>query len=86
MPVKTEQLMKEKRKIILDIIFENIIPTSPSKLYWDINMLTAEVRKHNIDDRIHITRYDIKRIVNSISKNKKVNLHMINNNLFISFS
>jgi len=86
MPVRTKQLVKEKRKIILDILFEDIIPDSSPKMYWSMEMLTAQVRRHNIDEKIRITKYDIKRVINSVSNNNKINLHIINNNLYATFS
>lgn len=87
MPVNRKQLVKEKKKIILDIIFENIMPHSTPDLFWNIDMLTAEVRRHNIDEKIRVNKYDIKKIIKSLSNsNDKVNLHLINNNIFVTFS
>jgi len=87
MPTKIKNLKKEKRKIILDIIFENIIPTTSSNMFWSLDMLTAETRRHNIDDGLRINKYDIKRIVISLSKtNDKVDMHLINSNIYFTFS
>lgn len=79
--------MKEKRKIILDIIFENIIPNTAPNVFWNLHMLTAEVRRHNLDNRIRINTFDIKKIIENLEKtNDKVDIHLINNEIYITFS
>lgn len=86
MPVRNKNLVKEKRKIIIDIIFENIIPQSTPNIFWNVEMLTAEIRRHNIDEKIRVNKFDVKKIIKSLASNDQVNLHIINNNLFITFS
>lgn len=86
MPVKRKNLVKEKRRIILDIIFENIIPQSTPSIFWNVEMLTAEIRRHNIDEKIRVNRFDVKKIIKSLANNDQIHLHIINNNLFVTFS
>lgn len=87
MPVNNKLLHREKKKIILDIIFEDIIPNTNEKMFWSVDMLTAEVRRYNIDDKIRISRLDLKQVIKKLDKtNDKVKMHLINNDMFITFS
>ncbi len=86
MPVKAKNLVKEKRKIMLDIIFENIIPYTTPETFWNVDMLTAEIRRHNIDEKIRVNKFDVKKIIKSLTNNDQVTLHIVNNNLFVTFS
>jgi len=87
LPIKKANLIKkEKKNIILDILFENIIPNTDSQMFWGLDMLTAEIRKHNVDVQLHINKLDVKRIVGNLSKKRKdITLHMVNNNIYFKF-
>ncbi len=86
MPTKVNSLKKDKRRIILDILFENVIPISGDK-YWGMDMLLAEIRKHNIDTTLKIGMFDVKNILTSLAKKRKdIDLHMINNTLYFKFT
>lgn len=89
MPIKSNQLKKERKKIITDIIFENIIPSINfnNDLYWSIDSLTAEIRKHNIDKNMRINRYEVKKVIQKLSKtNEKITIKLINGDIFIRFN
>jgi len=86
MPTKRSNLVKQKKNIIHDIIFENIIPNTNSETFWELSMLTQEIRKHNIDMQIRINKYDVKKVMNKLTtKRKDISLHLINNNLYFKF-
>ncbi len=86
MPTKRSNLVKQKKNIIHDIIFENIIPNTNPETFWALDMLTSEIRRHNIDTQIRINKYDVKKVMNKLTtKRKDITLHIINNNLYFKF-
>lgn len=87
MPIRKSSLIKkEKKNIITDIIFDDIIPNSNPETYWGLDMLTAEIRKYNIDEQLHINKIDVKRTLSILAKKRKdIELHLINNNLYFRF-
>ncbi len=86
MPTRKNNLVKQKNSIILDIIFDNIIPNTNPNTFWGLDMLTAEIRKNNIDVQIRINKFDVKKIMSKLSKQRKdVTLHLVNNDLYFKF-
>lgn len=86
MPIKIENLIKEKKRIIHDILFENIMPNA-GDIYWGLDMLLAEIRKNNIDEHLHINKFEIKKMISDLAnKRKDITMYIINNNLYFKFN
>ncbi len=85
MPSRIDKLKKEKKAIIHDIIFNNIIPNVDDS-YWELSMIVAEIRKHNIDKKMTITNMEVSRILTKLINKKHVSTSLINSVLYYKFN
>jgi len=85
MPAKTKDLKQEKLTIISDILVDDVMPISASN-YWSLDMLLVKVRQFNIDNTLHINKFDIKKAMTRLSKlNKHITMHLVDHHVYFKF-
>ncbi len=87
MPVTINELKKEKKRIILDIIFDNVLPVA-GNIYWGLDMLTSAIRNNNIDKSMHISKFEVKRIMSKLAERitNTITIHIIDNIIYFKFN
>ncbi len=88
MPTKTNNLIKDKNLVIYNILVQNVIPIASTQLFvfWNIDMLTVEVKRHNTDINMRITKSNVLTQMKQLVNEGYVILHMINGDMFFTFA